>query len=92
MKKIIYFAVFFLVIATGTVTHAEERVDLEGATIIGNRELPKILYVVPWKLPDRGHIISRPVTRRIDADLDPIDITSFERFLELHTLRLDKNQ
>ena len=92
MRKIIYIAVFFLVITTATGIRAEERLDLEGTTIIGNRELPKILYVVPWKLPERGHVISRPVTRRISTDLAPIDSTSFEHLLELHSLRQDKNQ
>jgi len=29
--------------------YAEDRIKLEMTTIKGNKELPKILYVVPWK-------------------------------------------
>ena len=33
---------------TGTL-HAEDRIELEITTIKGNKELPQILYLVPWK-------------------------------------------
>lgn len=29
--------------------NAEDRIELEVTTIKGNKELPKILYVVPWQ-------------------------------------------
>ena len=29
--------------------HAEDRLELETTFIKGNKELPQILYVVPWK-------------------------------------------
>ena len=35
---------------------AEDRLNMPGTEIIGNQELPKALYIVPWKkssLPDR---------------------------------------
>ena len=33
----------------GTVAaQAEDRADLEGTRIIGSRELPKVLVIVPW--------------------------------------------
>lgn len=30
---------------------AVEATSEQGITIIGDRELPKVLYIVPWKLP-----------------------------------------
>ena len=30
-------------------SHAEDIIELETTIIKGNKELPKILYVVPWK-------------------------------------------
>ena len=30
-------------------TFAEDKIELRTTTIKGNKELPKILYVVPWK-------------------------------------------
>ena len=32
-----------------TVVHSEDRLELETTFIKGNKELPQILYVVPWK-------------------------------------------
>src|SRR5450755_719664 len=29
----------------------QDQADLERSQIIGNRELPKVLYIVPWKKP-----------------------------------------
>lgn len=30
-------------------SYAEDKIELRTTTIKGNKELPKILYVVPWK-------------------------------------------
>ena len=30
---------------------AQDRADIDRTKIIGNRELPKVLYIVPWKKP-----------------------------------------
>ena len=90
MNRGIHCLMFVVFAITNTHAYAQDRVDLEGATIIGNRELPKILYVVPWKLPDQDHIISRPITRQTSADLAPINRGQFHNLLELHGLRQDK--
>jgi hypothetical protein len=41
----------FLLLLSLTVktAHAEDIIELETTIIKGNKELPKILYVVPWK-------------------------------------------
>src|SRR5262252_524091 len=38
---------------------AADRADLEGTQILGNRELPKVLYIVPWKQPLPGEPVGR---------------------------------
>ncbi len=38
-----------LLILFSHVVIAEDRIELRTTTIKGNKELPKILYVVPWK-------------------------------------------
>ena len=38
-----------LLVASCSAAVAEDRIELEVTTIKGNKELPKILYVVPWK-------------------------------------------
>ena len=36
-------------IAPSTLVFAEDTIELETTIIKGNKELPKILYIVPWK-------------------------------------------
>ena len=47
--------------------------------IIGNRELPKVLYIVPWKKPLPGDLASRPGGGVLDEALAPIDRDVFRR-------------
>ena len=37
-----------------------DQADLDRSQIIGNRELPKVLYIVPWKKPLQGDLSGRP--------------------------------
>ena len=59
-------------LATGAV-RAEDRADLDRTQIIGNRELPKVLYIVPWKKPLPGEATGRPPVSVLDEALAPID-------------------
>jgi hypothetical protein len=63
--------------ATGAL--AQDRADLEGSRIIGNRELPKVLYIVPWKKPLPGELSGRPQISVLDEALAPIDRDVFRR-------------
>lgn len=58
---------------------AQDRADIEGTKIIGNRELPKVLYIVPWKKPMPSDLSGRPVTSVLDEALAPIDRDVFRR-------------
>jgi hypothetical protein len=69
--------------ATGA-TNAADSLDLEGATIIGNRELPKALHIVPWKSPQAGELAARPVNSLVDEILAPVDRDVFLRELEYY--------
>ncbi len=53
--------------------YAEQRTELEGISIIGNKELPNILYIVPWKTPEIPNMIDIPLTTLINHSLEPID-------------------
>lgn len=61
------------------VSHAEDRADLERTQIIGNRELPKVLYIVPWKKPLPGDLAGRPTVSVLDEVLAPVDRDVFRR-------------
>ena len=59
--------------------HAQDRADIDGTKIIGNRELPKVLYIVPWKKPLPGDLAGRPVASVLDEALAPVDRDVFRR-------------
>lgn len=54
MKYICIITLLSLTMMTQSVGRAEDRIELEVTTIKGNKELPKILYVVPWKEMQRS--------------------------------------
>lgn len=58
---------------------ARDRVELENTQITGNRELPKVMYVVPWKRPDLGDFGGRPAKSLLDELLEPVDRDVFRR-------------
>jgi hypothetical protein len=67
----------------GTVApiYAQDRADIERTQIIGNRELPKVLYIVPWKKPRPGALAGRPPASVLDEALAPVDRDVFRREL-----------
>ena len=58
---------------------AQDRADIDPTQVIGNRELPKVLYIVPWKKPLPGELAGRPPASVIDEALAPIDRDVFRR-------------
>ncbi len=56
-----------------------DRVELETTDITGNRELPKVLYIVPWRRSDLGDLVGRPANSLLDEVLQPIDRDVFLR-------------
>jgi hypothetical protein len=58
---------------------AQDRADIERTQIIGNRELPKVLYIVPWKKPLQGDLSGRPPGGVLDEVLAPVDRDVFRR-------------
>jgi hypothetical protein len=60
-------------------TKGTDRVELETTDITGNRELPKVLYIVPWRRSDLGDLVGRPANSLLDEVLQPIDRDVFLR-------------
>lgn len=59
--------------------NARDRLDLDASQITGNRELPKVLYIVPWRRSDLGDMVARPVNSLLDEVLEPVDRDVFKR-------------
>lgn len=64
--------------------HTEETMALDGTTIVGNRELPKALHIVPWKSAETGDLAGRPMNSLLDEVLAPVDRDVFIRELEYY--------
>lgn len=64
---------------------AQDRADIDRTQIIGNRELPKVLYIVPWKKPLPGQLSGRPVQSVLDEALAPVDRQVFRRQVAYNT-------
>ena len=61
-----------------------DSLDLGTTSITGNAELPKVLYIVPWKKSDLGDLVGRPVNTLLDEVLAPVDPEVFERHLSYY--------
>jgi hypothetical protein len=56
-----------------------DRVTLDTTIVTGNRELPKVLYIVPWKKADLGDLPAQPFNTLLDEVLTPVDRDVFRR-------------
>jgi len=56
-----------------------DRLNLDTTTVTGNKELPKVLYIVPWKRADLGDLSPQPMNSLLDEALTPVDRDVFRR-------------
>ncbi|MBA3580819.1 MAG: hypothetical protein H0W44_00030 [Gammaproteobacteria bacterium] len=76
-------SVCILLICVTSLSFAQgEVVDMRGTSIIGNRELPKTLFIVPWKSSAVG--LETQLTNTLDERLIVLDRDVFMRELEYY--------
>ncbi len=68
----------------GTMALAQQRLDMEGTAIIGNKELPNVLYIVPWKSPESVTLEGPKFTSVLDEILQPVDRATFRQQVNYH--------
>jgi hypothetical protein len=56
-----------------------DHLDLGTATVTGDREQPKVMYIVPWKRSDIGDLAGKPMNSLVDEILSPVDREVFKR-------------
>ncbi len=61
-----------------------DSIELGRTEITGNQELPKVLYIVPWKKADPGDLMGKPVNTLLDEVLAPIDREEFIRQVDYY--------
>jgi len=84
MKQIRQLLTGLLMLLASTVSGAQDTLELEGTTITGNKELPMVLYIVPWKSVERFEMEPPTVTSIMDQKLQPIDRAAFKRTINYH--------
>ena len=67
------------VMRTTTRNRVMDSMQLSRTEITGNQELPKVLYIVPWKKSDPGDLMGKPVNSLMDDVLAPVDREEFLR-------------
>lgn len=76
------FLTALLVCTFGQASIAQEKVLNLESTVQGNREQPRVLYIVPWQQPGGPPELARPIDGELDQLFEPIDRTSFQRELK----------
>jgi hypothetical protein len=61
------------------VAGSTDRLELGTATVTGDREQPKVMYIVPWKRSDIGDLAGKPMNSLVDEILAPVDREVFKR-------------
>jgi hypothetical protein len=74
-----YPIILFSLLAISAQSFAEESLEMEGTRIRGNQELPKVLYIVPWKQGEIPDLSQPPLESLIDEALTPVDREVFQR-------------
>ena len=77
--NIIRLAIISLGMLMQTAFAADAPVEMEGTTIRGASELPKVLYIVPWKKADMGDVSIQPADDIFNEELAPLDRDIFRR-------------
>lgn len=85
MKFMTQLACGLTLLALSFASYSEDRLDMEGTAIIGSRELPKALYIVPWKKSELDPLAQSSGSVADDM-LTPVDKDVFERQLRFHQM------
>ncbi len=73
-----------ILISAASFSQAETRMEMQGTSVIGNQELPKILYVVPWKKSGLPDMRRPPISQLVNEVLAPLDREEFRREIYYH--------
>lgn len=78
--------ILLLSLAFYSAVWAEDRLELEADRVLGNRDAPKALYIVPWRPLDNGQISGLEIQSLLDEQLKLLDPDQVARQRELYDL------
>jgi len=67
-----------------------DQLTLDATVVTGNRELPKVMYIVPWKKAELSNLPGQPFNTLIDEALAPVDREVFRREVAYYDVVADK--
>ncbi|MGD9841703.1 MAG: hypothetical protein AB7F79_08935 [Steroidobacteraceae bacterium] len=70
---------------------ANDQLLLDSTLVTGNRELPKVMYIVPWKRANLGDLPGQPFNTLLDEALAPVDRDVFQREVKYYQVIADKD-
>ncbi len=76
-----------LALSLAVVVHdaaASDELDLDTSTVTGNRELPKVMVIVPWKKSEPGELRGKPLHSLLDEALSPVNREVFRRRIDIY--------
>lgn len=85
-KKIAFLMFACLIASFGVIqcVSAEDRIKLDGTSIKGSRELPKVLYIVPWKSARLGALSVSAGSNSFDTEMEALDRDVFRRQVQYY--------
>ncbi len=94
IKAILKTSIVWLILLTGLAIAEQRKVDIEvkelsGISIIGNKEAPKSLYIVPWQNSEVG-VATSLNSGLLDDSMRPLDKEVFLRELDFYELSHSK--
>lgn len=84
IRYVIATSVLALVILAPATIFAADRIELDETAIKGSRELPKVLYIVPWKSARLGSLSSAAGSSSFDTSWEALDRDVFRRQVEYY--------
>jgi hypothetical protein len=89
MRRTPAFLILALIFASA---HAEVELKSQGMTVFGQSELPKVLYIVPWKRKELPEIEVPQTVSLVNDVLTPIEPGIFERQVRYYELMMQRVQ
>lgn len=85
MKKLTRL-IFGLLCVCPALVSAEDKMQMDDTSIVGARELPKVLYVVPWKDSELTISAATPNKGPSEQSMDALDRDVYKREVDYYSL------
>lgn len=89
-RNILFSVIAGLMVFSGQ-TLAADRLELDNTAIIGSRELPKVLYIVPWKNSRIGTLAGVSEKGSFKESMTALDRDVFLRELDYYRVLNESN-